>query len=346
MRFGKKSSIPSSFKNQGPMSSFECITILIAFAAKYLQFDLSFALAVWFSIRMAINWCNSNIWLSIQRFTNEWTEGMFSFIRSRGRPKRKPPETMKKKSIPLIGIRHFFALVIAIFSIAYYLKASVLRNDQSGNNNSNSFARDRAHEMHQLHALNVYGYYENSTAIANALDSRKDSIDLSSVMSITILPSRAAFGLTDTFSWQSVTNTDIKQTIQSFTNETMQFNPFGVADNQPCSRNNNLFESNTSSLATEQCIRQFGRFIGGSCHATNVVAMAAECERGPSLHDDPVVVLSLDDITIQEASCARSCNIPTNILLSASMTTSVSKGDAISSEISMRLRCIILADTS
>jgi uncharacterized protein YggT (Ycf19 family) len=133
MRFGKKSLIPSLFKNQGPMSSFEFVTIIIAFAAKYLQFDLSFALAVWFSIRMAINWWNSNIWLSIQRFTNEWTEGMFGFIRSRGRPKRKPPETTLNKSTSCFGIRICIAIVIAIISIAFYSRAATIQNAFSGN---------------------------------------------------------------------------------------------------------------------------------------------------------------------------------------------------------------------
>lgn len=161
MRFGKKSSIPSLFKNQGPMSSFECITILIAFAAKYLQFDLSFALAVWFSIRMAINWWNSNIWLSIQRFTNELMGEMYrGFIRSRGRlrPIRKPPETTKKKSIPSIGMGCYIALVLAIILIAYYSKAIVLRNAECGNNNINSIARTiRTQEMHKLHAFSMNG---------------------------------------------------------------------------------------------------------------------------------------------------------------------------------------------
>jgi uncharacterized protein YggT (Ycf19 family) len=126
------------------MSSFEFVTIIIAFAAKYLQFDLSIALAVWFSIRMAINWWNSNIWLSTQRFTNEWTKGMFGFIRSRGRPKQKPPETTLNKSTSCFSIRICTAIVIAIISIAFYSRAATNRNAFSRNNNALIYsARDR-----------------------------------------------------------------------------------------------------------------------------------------------------------------------------------------------------------
>jgi hypothetical protein len=141
--------------------------------------------------------------------------------------------------------------------------------------------------------MNGNGDYSN--AIASAIDTkRRDSIELLNVTSTELSLLEARVGSTDTFSAkQSVAITDVKQTIRSFHSQTAQFNPFGAIDNQPCLRNNNLFESNNSSLATEQCIRQFGGFVNGSSCATNVVvATAAECERGPSLHDDQVVVLS------------------------------------------------------
>jgi hypothetical protein len=156
----------------------------------------------------------------------------------------------------------------------------------------------------------------------------------------------AGVGSTDTFSAkQSVAITDVKQTIQSFYSQTAQFSPFGAIDNQPYSRNNNPFECNNSSLETEQCIRQFDRFVNGSSCATNVVATAAERERGPSVHDDQVVVLSFDDITVQDASFASSLYYPpTNILLSASTVTSVSEGDVNSSSIGLRLHHDVIAD--
>jgi hypothetical protein len=92
------------------------------------------------------------------------------FIRSRGRLRqiRKPPETTKKKSIPLIGVGLYIALVLAIISIAYYLKAIVLRNAESGNNDSNSIARAiRAQEMHKQNAFSTYRNRGYSTAIAS-----------------------------------------------------------------------------------------------------------------------------------------------------------------------------------
>jgi hypothetical protein len=121
---------------------------------------------------------------------------------------------------------------------------------------------------------------------------------------------------------QPVMSTNIKQ-IQSFHNQTTQFfSPFEAIDNQPYSRNNNLLECNNLSLETEQCIRQICGFVNGSSCATNVVTTATERKRGPSLHDDKVVVLSFGDIISHDASFARSLYYPpTNILLSASTVT-------------------------
>jgi hypothetical protein len=72
--------------------------------------------------------------------------------------------------------------------------------------------------------------------------------------------------------------------------------------------------------------------------------MAEECKRrGPSIHDD----LNLSMVVLSWKFLRENyCLYPLNKLQSALTPTSVSEGDAISSAINMRLRCIISADTS
>jgi hypothetical protein len=154
-----KSSFSRSIKNLESATSFEFARLLLAFCAKCFNFDVSSTLVLWLCIRLTNNWWNSMKWLSIQRFTNELMGEMYrGFIRSRGRlrPIQKPPETTKKKLIPSIGMRFYVALVLAIISIAFYSKTSILRNVESGKNISNSIARTiRAQEMHNLYMLLV-----------------------------------------------------------------------------------------------------------------------------------------------------------------------------------------------
>jgi hypothetical protein len=71
-------------------------------------------------------------------------------------------------------------LCCSIISIAFYSKASILRNVESGKNDiSNSIARTiRAQEMHNLHAFSMNGNGDYSNAIASAIDTkRRDSIE-------------------------------------------------------------------------------------------------------------------------------------------------------------------------
>jgi hypothetical protein len=88
-------------------------------------------------------------WFNDLRTNGQREEGMFGFIRSRGRPKQKPPETTLNKSTFCSSIRNCLAIVIAIILIAFYSRETTIRNVFSGNNNALIFSAQNREVMAQ-----------------------------------------------------------------------------------------------------------------------------------------------------------------------------------------------------
>ena len=117
------SSISRLVENQGPPSSLDFVAIMFGFAMNYYQMNLALALVGWFCTRTIVS--NSILAHWFKRLTIELDWRTVWFIRSRGRPKRKPPDqtTNKKKQTRFSPILFYLALALALLSSAFISKS-------------------------------------------------------------------------------------------------------------------------------------------------------------------------------------------------------------------------------